>query len=489
MKKQMICGFLFYLLVQTEVAEAASCNLVPPMSSATGQDIGFIIIPGAQISGEKYQDLGEEIQRQLPGARVWLGLTRGWLGNFPNPIEIAGAINDCLDDASSEGLAGPVFIAGHSLGGVMLETYIKDHPDVAEGIILLGSYLPDLFGDESNAFPVPVLTAVGELDGLTLSYVYREWKESAAAGGFGDYPVYVIDDANHGQVASGEIPSFVTEQDAPSPISFEEAHRRYAEAVASFIVLQKEDMFTEDEFSMAIETKEELRRYTGEFLVPFATASLMETDGADVPSSSWMIEGQRILLDASAEELSNLEVIDFVVPFADLGDAKPGVNSTTDCQALVSTFSQPQYDTSIADANTLYSASVIKAKFKIEDVVREKLCLSEVPRRQCMDINIAAFDLALSLATEEARERFLAIGTQLVFDNDKVSPWGPGWEYSVGLHYAKINETHTRLYSTSLISEPDFPIQVAAGMHYCDLLSPFRALEWIYITGIQGKSL
>merc|ERR1711892_1413015 len=128
MKKPIICGFLFSLLVQTEVAEAASCNLVPPMSSAAGQDIGFIIIPGAQISGEKYQDLGEEIQRQLPGARVWLGLTRGWLGNFPNPIEIAGAINDCL--------AGPVFIAGHSLGGVMLETYIKDHPDVAEGIIL-----------------------------------------------------------------------------------------------------------------------------------------------------------------------------------------------------------------------------------------------------------------------------------------------------------------------------------------------------------------
>ena len=41
------------------------------------------------------------------------------------------------------------------------------------GIVLLGSYLPDLFGDHSNSFPVPVLTAVGELDGLTLSYVYR----------------------------------------------------------------------------------------------------------------------------------------------------------------------------------------------------------------------------------------------------------------------------------------------------------------------------
>ena len=35
------------------------------------------------------------------------------------------------------------------------------------------------------------------------------------------------------------------------------------------------------------------------------------------------------------------------------------------------------------------------------------------------------------------------------------------------------------------ISEPDFIIESAAGMHYCDLLSPYRALEWIYIRGVQ----
>ena len=66
----------------------------------------------------------------------------------------------------------------------------------------------------------------------------------------------------------------------------------------------------------------------------------------------------------------------------------------------------------MADANTLYSASVIKAKFKLEDNVREALCLSEAPRRQCRNINEGAFDLALQMASEEARERFLSIGTK-----------------------------------------------------------------------------
>jgi len=488
MKRQLTLIFFVSLLLQRDVVEGASCNLFPPTDTATGPDIGLIIIPGAQIVGEKYRNLGEEVQRQLPGARLWVGLTRGWLGTFPNPVEIAGALNSCVDQAESAGLSGPVFMAGHSLGGVMLETYVQDHPDVAAGIILLGSYLPDLFGDSSNMFPVPVLTAVGELDGLTLSYVYREWLESEATGEPVDYPVYVINDANHAQVASGDIPDFVTTQDIPSPISFEEAHLRYAEAMVSFIILHQEVLFTEEEVNTALEIHSRLKIYTEEFLEPFAATSRMETDNADVPSSSWMLEGQRIILGATEEELENLEVIDFVVPFSDLGDAKPGINSSMDCQALVSTFCQPQYESSVADANTLYSASVIKAKFKLEDVVRENLCLPEVPRRQCMDINIAAFDLALSLATEEARERFLSIGTQLVFENDSVSPWGPGWEYSSGLHYKKINETHTSLHSTSLISEPDFFIPVAAGMHYCDLFSPFRALEWIYITGLQGKS-
>ena len=56
---------------------------------------------------------------------------------------------------------------------------VKDHAEKAAGIILIGSYLPDLFGDQSNAFPVPVLTVVGELDGMTISYVYRSVKYKA----------------------------------------------------------------------------------------------------------------------------------------------------------------------------------------------------------------------------------------------------------------------------------------------------------------------
>ena len=55
----------------------ASCDLMPAMSDATGADMGFIMIPGAQIPGDKYIPLAEEIQRQMVDkARVWVGITK-----------------------------------------------------------------------------------------------------------------------------------------------------------------------------------------------------------------------------------------------------------------------------------------------------------------------------------------------------------------------------------------------------------------------------
>ena len=53
--------------------------------------------------------------------------------------------------------------------------------------------------------------------------------------------------------------------------------------------------------------------------------------------------------------------------------------------------------------------------------MREKLCLPSQPRLQCRDINSGAFDTALELASGEARDRFLSLGTRLVFDDDKVN--------------------------------------------------------------------
>ena len=106
------------------------------------------------------------------------------------------------------------------------------------------------------------------------------------------YPVVVIDDANHGQVASGDIPTFVTDQDVPSPITFEEAHIRYASAAAAFIVsqvfseikcrmyanfIQEVSLFNEEQVENALTEIHTLEAFTQDFLQPFIETSLMES--------------------------------------------------------------------------------------------------------------------------------------------------------------------------------------------------------------------
>jgi len=76
---------------------AAVCELFPPPdASPDGPEFGLIFVPGAGIPGEAYGPLSAKIQELFPG-KLWYGLTEAWRGDFPNPIEIAEAINDCID--------------------------------------------------------------------------------------------------------------------------------------------------------------------------------------------------------------------------------------------------------------------------------------------------------------------------------------------------------------------------------------------------------
>ena len=122
------------------------------------------------------------------------------------------------------------------------------------------------------------------------------------------------------------------------------------------------------------------------------------------------------------------------------GDFKPQITSDGNCHDVtVTTCGYNSYPIDPLDFGGLISADVTKAKFKLEDVILDNVCSeSPVVRNQCRDVNVKAFELALSVASEEARNRFLTQGRQLVFGDDSVSPWGPGWEFVFGLTYKTV---------------------------------------------------
>jgi len=53
----------------------------------------------------------------------------------------------------------------------------------------------------------------------------------------------------------------------------------------------------------------------------------------------------------------------------------------------------------------------------------------------------------------------------------------------------KIDPKTFEVRSVSLLTDPDHFIPSFSGMQYCDILSPYGAVEWIYNKGVvHGKS-
>ena len=80
-------------------------------------------MPGAHIPGTAYLPLLDAVQENYPGS-LWVGATTDWLSDMPNPVEIGGQITKCKDKAAEAGYSTDViFFGGHSLGGIVLESY------------------------------------------------------------------------------------------------------------------------------------------------------------------------------------------------------------------------------------------------------------------------------------------------------------------------------------------------------------------------------
>ena len=149
------------------VSLVVGSNVVLPPSETEGVPVGLVMIEGAQITPESYIPLLNATQRAASGAglSLWVGVPQ-FLGSVPDPVRISADVNTILQQMNKAGLpdGSPLFIAGHSLGGAMVQSYTAQHSSKFKGQILMGSFL--LRSEEAKQYPVSTLTIGGELDGL-----------------------------------------------------------------------------------------------------------------------------------------------------------------------------------------------------------------------------------------------------------------------------------------------------------------------------------
>jgi len=107
---------------------------------------------------------------------------------------------------------------------------------------------------------------------------------------------------------------------------------------------------------------------------------------------------------------------------------------------------------------------------------------------RCADINKVALQWALDHASPKAVERYNKLGKKLVIGDD-LGPYneGPLWIWTYLSYEDNKDKTETTIRAPMMRTPTDYPISAAAGFHYCKLLSPFRAIEWIYIDSLYDR--
>merc|ERR1712238_532038 len=86
-------------------------------------------------------------------------------------------------------------------------------------------------------------------------------------------------------------------------------------------------------------------------------------------------------------------------------------------------------------------------------------------------------------AGEKTRKRFEAHGQKLAFDATAYKGAGPLWVYGQ-MSWKEQSDGKMHVRSTGLLTGVgDREID---GNHYCKLLSPARAMEWIYVESLRA---
>ena len=166
-------------------------------------DTAMIFYPGAKVEAEAYLPLLDQIrQRGVTCILVHMP--------FHMAIFDADAANEVITQFPEY---QHWYIAGHSMGGAMASQFAADHPDLVDGLILLGAYIYGDYPDEKT------LTIYGSLNQSVEDHI--DYTEN----------IVEIEGGNHAQFGNYGP----QKGDLPAAISAEEQQRQTVEAIEAFL--------------------------------------------------------------------------------------------------------------------------------------------------------------------------------------------------------------------------------------------------------------
>ncbi|KAK0053471.1 hypothetical protein Bpfe_017169 [Biomphalaria pfeifferi] len=378
-----------------------------------------------------------------------------------------------------------VFLATHGQLGHLAADYARAVPDTLRGLILLGAVLPKRVN--VIAFPLPVLTIVGEIDGVTritrvsetLHAMMRSVKfdpELAIQS-----PLIILEGSNHDVFITGSLPFSLYQHDIEAEVPKSVAMETAANFTALFLahVLQEPEVFVKTaatEFKKAFEAAQNM------------TAPIESLREATINNlkSYWVKSAQKWLSGLTGKQSTQIEVDSYVEKSQDglppTMIYEHGVNHIVTFSEVIR-YADKKGKTE-DDGSLPQAPDEIAAKMLGPERIQASLKnATRTYNYTCRDLNYASFMTAYHTATERARIRFDGYHRGVIFQPDIVTNSEALWEST----HLKFNVHASKLYVTSIAYKTpmDDDLGVESGLFFCKLLPPDRAMEWIYVDSIS----
>ncbi|KAJ8026883.1 hypothetical protein HOLleu_31843 [Holothuria leucospilota] len=479
-----LCIFVLLLNGFLQVTKGAPSNVyLDPVKQ--GRDVILIVIPGAYIRGEAYRPLCEELQRQS-SLRLHVALTTDYVANLPNPGEAVIAINNALAEFQRRGLdeSTPLFLSGHSLGGAVIEQYIFENADKISGVLLWASYFSET---KLEDIPVPLMHLSGSIDGqVTVTDMTREFEQLMELHTRDQemvyrLPVVISENVNHAQFASGPMPLRVRREDIPAEIPSEEAYEKLAKVCSDFILVHTPNLNDAESKEQAKFDVKTAVAETNSFLQPIFEARGMEEKRKirSYKYSEWLNTAQNLVANISDESQDRILTQSLMYDYEeDLSESVPSI--VTDSSQRVVITARGILRPATGDKR---SSREIAAKLKTQEVISTYLSAEFGSTVDCRAINENCLVIAMDLASKETVDRYKDRGRQMSFADDMEVLSIPEWDQTT-LSYSETASTMT--VRSSIYRSPMEPyISGESGVQYCNLLSPYRAIEWLYVLSLK----
>lgn len=507
------CSLLLFLAISKPLPTLSSDIILPPPKTTSQPEAAVILIQAPQVLPSQYLPLAKALQASS-GYPLWVGIPE-----FDHDIVLDYTIGSGIDRVLGQIMSNKtiyLFFAAHSPApsGSSLQDYLVKNVTLTQktsGLIMLGSFLKRSYRG-SPSFPIPTLTIGGELDGVCRitrimeEFIHRISMASNRDEAIKKFPVVTVPGMTHLQFASGEPSQNIKEFDLKPEIEDSDAHQLVSRIAASFIGVTLGNETSLSYLESAVQN-------ASKFFQPLVDAYMLEGSyqfkppcGEDPPSSAcqvgsaWTSGSMTVMAELKQVKLNDAD------GFHPASEILPAIHHPkifnncsfpdSSCVISLSSVSENIYYQDKTDSGLVpNSACEIRAKLKSRQSVMLAAGFKNVDFNvsdagsRCKTINQLAYDWALNHSDSISRDRFEKFGIPIVMGEDK-GCWHNGglWIY-LPMSYMYNNSTKEVLTVSSIQLKTDvtYPIGMFAGMHFCKLLSPAKAMEWIYVDGLRER--